>query len=491
MIHRPKIDENLTAVEDQNDAYMSGREFDDGNERGRLISNNSDDEASDSIEALTRSGRHKSGCHQQFTDFSNVFKAFIGSSLIGLPFAIRNSGIVLGLIGITVIALATDHCCALIVKCKQIVIKRMCEQMAADGYVAEHIKQREQHLGKTLSFGMIAITKMNNPFSHGSLQDNKPWTFALLLTIPAPILMLIALVRSLRKLGPVSVLANGSITGAFLATGIYILADFESPHETIVWFNWLQFPVFFGQITGAYEGIGTVIPIEGSMAENRHRYPCYLHISLALLSSILASFGILGYLRFGNETNQIVTENLEGSVIVIILRCLLFFGVLFTYPLQIYPIIEIVEGILFKSKKLKKDRKLKAVVNADTDDHSVTSSSSSSVATLLEHNEHELLGTTKIPFWRSNFLRCFLVLSTAMVAILFRSQFAYIAALTVILVVLAVLVVLTVLAVLAVLVILTVLVILAVLVILVVLAGPSKMVPSIALTPGLEHKVSE
>ena len=83
------------------------------------------------------------------------------------------------------------------------------------------------------------------------------------------------------------------------------------------------------------------------MAENRGRYPCYLHISLFLLSSILGSFGTLGYLRYGDETNQIVTENLEGSVIVIALRCLLFFGVLFTYPLQIYPVIQIVEGIIF------------------------------------------------------------------------------------------------------------------------------------------------
>ena len=83
------------------------------------------------------------------------------------------------------------------------------------------------------------------------------------------------------------------------------------------------------------------------MAENRARYPCYMHISLALLSTILGSFGTLGYLRYGDETNQIVTENLEGTAIVISLRCLLFFGVLFTYPLQIYPVIQIFEGLIF------------------------------------------------------------------------------------------------------------------------------------------------
>ncbi len=106
------------------------------------------------------------------------------------------------------------------------------------------------------------------------------------------------------------------------------------------------------------------------MAENRSRYPCYLHISLALLSTLYGSFGILGYLRFGSETNQIVTENLEGSIIVVILRCLLFFGVLFTYPLQIYPVIEIAEGIIFRPRHQRRKvmSSRSTPVNSDVDD---------------------------------------------------------------------------------------------------------------------------
>ena len=93
------------------------------------------------------------------------------------------------------------------------------------------------------------------------------------------------------------------------------------------------------------------------MAENRGRYPCYLHMSLTLLSLILGSFGILGYLRYGHNTHQIVTENLEGSVIVIILRLLLFVGVLFTYPLQIYPVIQILENKLLGPKRWCRSRR--------------------------------------------------------------------------------------------------------------------------------------
>jgi len=550
-------------------------------------SNQSDDNAE--IDMILQ--RPSASCHQQFTDFSNVFKAFIGSALIGLPFAIRNAGIALGLIGILLIAIATDHCCTLIVKCKEIVIKKMCHRMVAEGYVDAHIEEQRKILGRTLSFGQmgkvtmgklgtflvdtsivitqigfcvgyfiflgntarsvvyeflqyqhIGITNMNNsfpinftnvttmipmeslattehttvlplttmrfastgrseattmlekaatlnstgnqsyfvsantslqsfimtttlplnmtygskknntgfisnilskiknhlstikekivnakldnPITHRTLQENKAWTFSLLLVIPAPLLILISFIRNLRKLGPVSVLANGSITGAFLATAIYILVDFKSPHETITWFNFFKFPIFFGQVTGAFEGIGTVIPIEGSMAENRGRYPCYLHISLFLLSSILGSFGTLGYLRYGNETNQIVTENLEGSAIVIALRCLLFFGVLFTYPLQIYPVIQIFEGLIFgPNSTCNKGRYRRQP--------SVNGSVEGSFCDSVDEEEGSIMNPViKIPTWQSNVLRAGLVLLTAVIAVVFRSQFAYIAALT-------------------------------------------------------------
>ena len=92
-----------------------------------------------------------------------------------------------------------------------------------------------------------------------------------------------------------------------------------------------------------------VIPIEGSMGYNRSRYPAFLHCALFCVSIILASFGIIGYISFGENTCQIITANLEG-IMATVLQILLFVGVLFTYPLQIYPCIQITEGLLIKVK---------------------------------------------------------------------------------------------------------------------------------------------
>jgi len=461
------------------------------------------------------------------TDCSNVFKAFIGSAMIGLPFAVSQSGILLCIIGIIVIAAATDHCCHLIVKCKRDVIKKIISEKQASGANAKLLKQEEEYLGRTLSFGSIAkacvgrggllavnisvavtqfgfttgyfiflgntlrkviyqltpnataplgnlssalppltrlpsavlpttamlTTKLmstvngtvssnetfsdivhkhlhkivqhivKEPFTPHRLHQNDMRTFAILVVLPIPLLVLISFVRNVRKLGPVSVIANVSLTCAFAATAAYMLAIFRRPHESIKWVNFATFPVFFGQVTGAFEGIGTVIPIEGSMAENRRRYPCYLHISILLLSLLLAGFSITGYLTYGHHTHQIITENLQGPISVV-LQILLFIGVLFTYPLQIYPVIEITEAVFLKyrkyrlSKRKQYERMSSPVADSDEEEKLITDS-----------EERPAIGV-KIKTWEGNLIRAVLICITAAVAIVFREMFAFISALT-------------------------------------------------------------
>lgn len=65
---------------------------------------------------------------------------------------------------------------------------------------------------------------VKEPLSPNNLLLNSYSTFAILLLIPLPILVVIAFIRNLRKLGPISVIANASITLAFAATASYVLS---------------------------------------------------------------------------------------------------------------------------------------------------------------------------------------------------------------------------------------------------------------------------
>ena len=99
------------------------------------------------------------------------------------------------------------------------------------------------------------------------------------------------------------------------------------------------------------------------MADNRPRFPLYLQLAISQVSVILGSFGILGYLIYGSTVPQIVTDTLPSGPLAQGIRITLCIAVLFTYPLQLFPVIEIFEGLLF-SKSLKKDKSHMSVVAA-------------------------------------------------------------------------------------------------------------------------------
>jgi len=118
-------------------------------------------------------------------------------------------------------------------------------------------------------------------------------------------------------------------------------------HDDVTTANWAQSPVSFGILVGSYEGIGTVIPIETSMRGSRHLYNRMLHASLALLSVILCCFGLLSYMQYGPDVTQIIIAELpENQALARIVRGALVVGITFTYPLQLFPVIQVAEQYL-------------------------------------------------------------------------------------------------------------------------------------------------
>lgn len=94
-----------------------------------------------------------------------------------------------------------------------------------------------------------------------------------------------------------------------------------------------------------------IIPIEASMNENRPNFPRYLHGGIGCVSVILGTFGIFGYLHFVDNVEQLISDNLPYGTLSIIVQVTLCIGILFTYPLQMFPVIEISENFLFKASK--------------------------------------------------------------------------------------------------------------------------------------------
>lgn len=89
------------------------------------------------------------------------------------------------------------------------------------------------------------------------------------------------------------------------------------------------------------------------MVGNRHLFPAFLHGAVLILSLILGTFGIMGYMKFGSDVHQMLNTNLpQGSSIAMIVNVGICIGILLTFPLQIYPVIEIMEKYLFAEGKI-------------------------------------------------------------------------------------------------------------------------------------------
>ena len=138
------------------------------------------------------------------------------------------------------------------------------------------------------------------------------------------------------------------------------------------------------------------------MAENRHRFPTYLHFAIGGLSIILACFGMLGYAVYGEGVEQIVTESFPPGVLILIVRCLLCFAILLTYPLQIFPVIEIVEGWLFKPET--RNMSTEGSVNTETEE-SGSNVSMSQGAMVGSGSECSMLLAPEIPKQKSRVSR--------------------------------------------------------------------------------------
>ena len=129
-----------------------------------------------------------------------------------------------------------------------------------------------------------------------------------------------------------------------------------------------------------------IIPIESSMAENRARFPLYLHLTLGIVSVILGSFGILGYMIYGSNVPQIVTNTMGTQIPAQLIRVTLIVAVLMTYPLQLYPVIEIAESALFS--KVHSKSQLSEVIAGPS---SEANNSNSSEPTMTNDSETEVL----------------------------------------------------------------------------------------------------
>lgn len=171
-----------------------------------------------------------------------------------------------------------------------------------------------------------------------------------------PFLIGFSLLRHIKQLAYPAMLADlMNFTGlAIVYVTDFSLIDIETiaqgSSSTIKWVAALSSgPFFFGVASYCFGGVGMVLPLENAMANKTH-FPRVLKLTIALVTFVFASFGICGYLAFGQATQDLVTLNIEGhGAMASSVKLLICAGLFFAYPMMLFPVFEALEGVVISA----------------------------------------------------------------------------------------------------------------------------------------------
>ena len=168
-------------------------------------------------------------------------------------------------------------------------------------------------------------------------------------TIAAVLVCPLVWMRSLKKLSFGAILADIAIVFGLIVIFVFAFINASNengnrpPQEPATALGSSPF-IFFGMAVFAFEGAGIVLPMKQSMAEP-DKFTGILKNGFCVITILYTVFPLVVYLCYGSVTKDMITSNLpDGNFIVVLVELSYSIGLYFTYPIQMWPAIQILEG---------------------------------------------------------------------------------------------------------------------------------------------------
>jgi len=327
--------------------------------------------------------------------FANIFIAFIGAGVLGLPYAFKEAGLLESVIIMSIVGFISVKAMLLLVDCKYCVLES--RKKEENGYLLRNednysetqiddqdMQRNEEQLVTEIKYRIPKKVASDIDLSYGdlgyeaigsmgrllvdfavvlsqigfccaylifitkNLSDFVPSvTMGEWLIIVLPPLAMLTFLRSLSSLAVTSIFAQLSNLFAF---GVVFWFDFDHLHLVKVHPKEISIenmPFFFVIAIYCYEGAGLILTLESSLAkEVRHKFTKYFVSTMVIVTTLYILFGGAGYLSFGPETNQIITLNLpkgDGFNFSLVVKSCLCLALFCTYPVMMFPVMSILE----------------------------------------------------------------------------------------------------------------------------------------------------
>ncbi|XP_062548582.1 proton-coupled amino acid transporter-like protein CG1139 isoform X2 [Armigeres subalbatus] len=291
----------------------------------------------------------------------HLLKGNIGTGILAMPDAFKNAGLYVGLFGTLLMGAICTHCMHMLVKCSHELCRRLqlpslnfaevCSRSFETGPVG---LRRYSRLARIVVNLFLVITQLGFccvyfVFVAANLREVVGYYFfdldtriyLLLLLVP---MVLLNLVKNLKFLTPVSLIAACLTVAGLACTFYYVLQDLPNTHTVKPWASWAQLPLYFGTAVYAFEGIGIVLPLENNMKnpEDFGGWTGVLNTGMVIVACLYTAVGFFGYLKYGEDVQGSITLNLPGDQLIAqLVRVMMALAIFFSYGLQFYVPISI------------------------------------------------------------------------------------------------------------------------------------------------------
>ena len=301
--------------------------------------------------------------------FFTLLKAFIGTGIMFLPKAFNNGGILFSSITLVTVSAISTIAFYLLLQCRQ-------RYGGGYGEIGEAIggpRLRKLILASiTISqigfvcAGIIFTAQNVYSFFEAVVSGRDPLSTNALIAFQLIVLIPLALIRNISKLGPAALLADVCILLGLTYLYWYDISTIAANglEESVKLFNPQHYTLTVGSAIFTFEGIGLILPIQSSMRQPE-KFSYLLYMVMFIITVIFTSVGALSYATFGSNTKIEVISNFpHDSKFVNAVQFLYSLAVLVGTPVQLFPALRIMEGSLFGHLSGKRDSWTKWKKNA-------------------------------------------------------------------------------------------------------------------------------
>ncbi|CAH1119687.1 unnamed protein product [Phaedon cochleariae] len=296
----------------------------------------------------------------------HLLKGSLGSGILAMPLAFSHAGLFVGLICTFAIGIICTYCVHILVKSAHTLSRRMkvpCLGFAEVAEAAFLAGPKAFHQWAKFAKAMINlflvidllgcccvyivfVAKNFKQVVDFYTATEYHYDLRIYMAALLPLLICINLIRNLKYLSPLSMVANVLVAIGLGVTFYYVFTGLPSVSSRPAFASFSTLPGFFGTAIFALEGIGVVMPLENNMKTPSHFIGCpgVLNTGMAFVVSLYAITGFFGYLKYGEATEiGSITLNLpEEEPLAQSVKLMIAVAIFFTYALQFYVPMEII-----------------------------------------------------------------------------------------------------------------------------------------------------